>query len=169
MKFKCATCGREHDIEDISFGSARPAQWELLSDAERKESELSDELCVITFNGELAYFQNACLEVPIRGTDRAFTWGVWVSLSKKSFGEVVDHWKDPDRTLLGPYFGWLCTRIPGYPDTMHLKTMVHNRKVGIKPRVELEPTEHPLSQHQQQGISPEDLRRIVESLLHTKS
>lgn len=77
-----------------------------------------------------------------------------------------EHWTDPERTRLGPYFGWLCTPVPGYPDTMYLKTMVHQREVGRRPLVMLEPTQHPLSIDQREGVDPARLRALVADVLH---
>ncbi len=87
-------------------------------------------------------------------------------MSEKSYTEMHQHWDDSERVRFGPYFGWLCTRLPEYPDTMYLKTMVHQRAVGQRPTVELEPTDHPLALEQRHGISPERLRQIAEKLLH---
>jgi hypothetical protein len=89
-----------------------------------------------------------------------------VSLSEASFLEISDHWDDQSRVGLGPYFGWLCTAIPEYPDTMFLKTMVHQRSVGTRPSVELAPSGHPLAVHQREGISATELKSIIEAILH---
>src|SRR5215217_3739199 len=110
MEFTCQTCGQRHDASELSFGADAPVQWGLISDEERAKSELGGEQCVIEAEGRLCFFIRACLEVPIKGTQQAFTWGVWVSLSEKSFLEMSGHWEDPSRTSLGPYFGWLCTK-----------------------------------------------------------
>src|SRR5262249_1657406 len=142
MEFTCQCCGKQH-VADISFGADAPVQWDLISAKEQAKSELGGEQCVIKADNHRHFFVRACLEIPIKGTTGAFTWGVWVSLSEKSFLEMTDHWEDPSRTNLGPYFVWLCTKIPEYPDTMFLKTMVHQRAVGQRPTVELEKTDHP--------------------------
>jgi hypothetical protein len=81
--------------------------------------------------------------------------------------EVSDHWEDPARTSLGPYFGWLCTKIPEYPDTVFLKTMVYQRPVGKRPVVELEETDHPLSVDQRNGIDPSRMQEIISKVLHS--
>ena len=153
-------------MSEISFGADAPAQWDLLTEAERAKSELGPEQCIIEAEGRPSYFVRACLEVPIKGTDQVFTWGVWVSLSETSFSEMSDHWNDPDRTNLGPYFGWLCTTVPEYPDSMFLKTNVRQRSVGLRPLVELQATDHPLGVYQREGIEPTRLREIVTRLLH---
>jgi len=166
MKFKCVTCNERHDLGEISFGADAPVQWMLLSESERQSSEITNDQCVIHTGDERHYFIRACLDVPIKDTDRSFTWGVWVSLSEQSFEEMSAHWEDPNRNKLGPYFGWLCTKIPGYPDTVFLKTQVRQRDVGVRPLVELQPSAHPLSLHQQEGIPKGELERLVADILH---
>lgn len=167
MKFTCRSCGQLHDIQDISFGAVAPLQWDLITEEERSQSELTGELCIIQAAGETSFYVRACLDVPIRGTDHSFTWGVWVSLSQRSFGELTEHWEDPARTTLGPYFGWLCTQVPEYPETVFLKTMVHPRAVGERPLVELEATDHPLSVDQASGIELTRMQEIVQNVLHS--
>jgi hypothetical protein len=166
MEFTCRTCGERHDTSEISLGADEPVQWNLLSDDERANSQLGEEQCVIEAGGQTQYFVRACLEIPIKGAESVFTWGVWVSLSEKSFTEMGDHWEDPARTSFGPYFGWLCTPIPGYPDTVYLKTMVHQRAVGLRPFVELEPTDHPLALDQRNGVDPARMQEVIVELLH---
>jgi hypothetical protein len=166
MRFTCATCGAEHDVDDISFGTDAPLQWDLLSDNERSQSILGGEQCEIESAEGRSFYIRGCLEIPIRGTNRTFAWGVWCSLSEKSYLEIAEHWHDPKRAILDPHFGWLCTKIPGYPDTAFLKTMVHQRDVGVRPSVELEPTNHPLSVDQRGGIEENRLKEIVMGLLH---
>jgi hypothetical protein len=46
--------------------------------------------------------------------------------------------------------------------------MVHTREVGQRPRIELEPTDHPLAVEQRQGITRERVQEIAEIVLHAK-
>jgi hypothetical protein len=48
---------------------------------------------------------------------------------------------------------------------MLLKTMVHQREVGVRPWVELEPTDHPLAIHQRDGIEPQRLLALLHEAL----
>ena len=166
MRFTCATCGNEHDIDEISFGANAPVQWDLLTDEERSQSVLGGEQCEIDSPAGFSCYVRGCLDIPVRGTNRVFTWGVWCSLSVDSYVELVKHWEDPERVKLGPYFGWLCTNLPGYPDTFALRTKVHQRQPGVRPFVELEQTGHPLAVEQREGIEPEHLRKRVIEALH---
>lgn len=169
MRFTCSSCGKEHELDEISFGADRPLQWDSLTLNEKRNSTLGDEQCIINNSQGRSYYVRACLDIPIQNTGKIFSWGVWTSLSDKSFLDISEHWDNPDRIHLRPYFGWLCTRIPHYPDTMFLKTMVHNRPLGQRPTVLLEPTDHPLSLHQRNGIPADELQQIITTLLHCPS
>lgn len=169
MNFRCASCGKLHDLSEVSFGADEPFPWLVVTDEERARSELTPDICVLDSTEGRDFFVRACLQIPIKSSDRTFTWGVWVSLSEKSFVEMRDRWDDPERTGLGPYFGWFCTKLPEYPNTLSLKTHVHQRAVGLRPLVELEPTDHPLAVHQREGIEPAELQAMITRLLHQRA
>lgn len=105
------------------------------------------------------FFIRGCLELPVRGQEGAFVWGVWVSVSESSFKTILDLWEAEQRNHVPPMFGWLCNAISVYPQTQALKTNVHLRNDGMRPFIELEPTEHPLAVEQREGIT---LTRIAE-------
>ena len=64
-------------------------------------------------------------------------------------------------------FGWLMADLPTYePTTLNLKTMVQTRPLGLRPLVELEPTDHPLAVEQREGITVARVQSIAEQLLH---
>ena len=120
-------------------------------EAERARRTLLDtDLCVVD---KRAFFIRGCLDIPIVGGTNVFRWLVWVSLSEQSFNRAVDQWLKVGREKESPYFGWMNTRLPTYPETLNLKTNVHTCPVGERPQVELEPTDHPLALEQRFGIS----------------
>jgi hypothetical protein len=49
-----------------------------------------------------------------------------------------------------------------------LKTKVHLRDKGIRPYIELEPTDHPLAIEQQEGITKERIAEIYTIMMHEK-
>lgn len=155
--YRCACCGEVHEgLPDVGF--AEPYHYASLSDEERSTSHLSSDFCTID---DEHFFVRACLPVPLKGQKEEFVWGVWVSLSRSNYQRYREIFEEPEPNE-GPYFGWLCSRIPGYPDTLHLKTRVHLEPYPTRPRVELEPTDHPLAVEQRDGI---ELDRLME-LLH---
>jgi hypothetical protein len=117
-------------------------------------------------DGRVHFFIHALLQIPIRDRPKPFVWGVWCSQSEATYMEVSALWEGDDRVKTGPHFGWLCSRIPCYPDSLHLKTHVHQRAVGLRPLVELEATDHPLAIDQRTGIEVERLVQIVSEIMH---
>ena len=71
------------------------------------------------------------------------------------------------RGVLSSDLCWLSTSLPCYPDTLNLKAQVQTRPLGMRPYVELEPTDHPLAMEQRTGISIERVREIAECVLHS--
>jgi len=162
--FKCAACGEWHEELPTSFGADAPYWYDVIAPEEREErAELSSDQCVI--DGE-HYFVRGTLEIPVVDAGEPFSWGVWVSLSEKSFVRMSELWETSGREKEPPYFGWLSTALPCYPNTLNLKTHVHTRPVGLRPLIELEPTEHPLAVEQRTGITMERVKEIVECVLH---
>jgi hypothetical protein len=165
--FICHTCGQVHEELPLSFGADAPVHYYDVPEHEREQRTLlGSDQCVID---DEHYFVRGCLDIPIRDSAEVFRWGVWVSLSKESFHRMSQLWETPGRESEPPFFGWLCTPLPGYPDTTKLKTLVHTRPLGERPFIELEPGEHPLAVEQRSGISLARAREIGESLLHGPS
>lgn len=156
--YECSLCGQTH-AGFPAFHADRPAPyWDVPPEKRDSDVFLTSDSCVIA---DRFFFVHGCLEIPIHGTDDVLTWGVWVSLKEENFFLWQDHFDVPIRSHIGPFFGWLCTRLPLYPDTLHLKTHVHLRDHGLRPRIELERTDHPLSREQHEGLSVEAaLRRV---------
>jgi hypothetical protein len=117
---------------------------------------------------EKDYFVRGCLDIPVHGQSEPFSLGLWVSLSKANFDRYLVDIEDPSAEE-GPYFGWLCNRLPGYPETLNLKTHVYFRGGDCRPRIVVQPTEHPLAADQHNGITPDALQRFVEANLHPKA
>lgn len=159
--YNCIHCGQQHDGIP-AFHADRPTPyWDVPEDKREADVFLTSDSCVIA---DRSFFVHGCLEVPICETDDVFTWGVWVSLKEDNFFLWRDNYNVAKRSHVGPFFGWLCTRLPIYPDALHLKTMLHLRDNGIRPRIELEVTDHPLAIDQQQGISLQKALELVHKL-----
>lgn len=158
----CSKCGRNTESE-VGFGSRMPTVLNGMTTREmKKRVVLTDDVCVLD---EAHFFIYGCLEIPIVGEEDPFIWNVWVSLSADNFFKFIDLWDEPARVDLDPMFGWLSTELPIYPDTINLKTNVHMRGVGLRPLIELEPTNHPLAIEQRNGITRsrvDDIFRLVE-------
>lgn len=161
--FECTTCGAYH-VGIPSFGWPYPIQYLQVPEAERERRvRLTSDVCVID---AAWFFVRGCLEIPVRDHDEPLSWGVWCSLSRESFVRYETRYDDVGREAGESFFGWLCSAVPGYPDTQQLKTMVRIRPWPTRPFVELEPTGHPLAVEQREGITLARVRQIAESVPH---
>lgn len=148
----------------MSYAAEAPALYYSIPDNERiSRVELSSDQCIID---DQAFFVRGCLEIPVHDSTDPFVWGVWVSLSKNSFARTQELWTQEGREQEPPYFGWLSTELPIYPGTINLRTLVHTRPLGSRPFIELEPTEHPLSIEQRQGIALGRVQEIDTLIRH---
>ena len=82
-----------------------------------------------------------------------FGYGVWSSLSRDSFERYAETFDSGEQAGLGPWFGWFSNSLKGYPDTFGLKCQVHPRDDRQRPCIEVEPSDHPLSIDQREGIT----------------
>jgi len=80
---------------------------------------------------------------------------------------MSDRWNSPDRANDPPYFGWLSSFIPAYPNTINLKLSVQSRSPGLVPLFLIESSNHSLSFDQRNGISVRRWHELVHSLLHS--
>lgn len=162
--FTCATCGEFHDQLPMCFGPGAPMPWFSMPEKERgMRAELSSDQCVI--DGEHFFVLGRILLPVIEGPE-PFVWLAWVSLSEENFHRASGLWNTAGREAEPPYFGWLQSSLPYQPSTLNLKTMVHTMPVGQRPVIELEPTDHPLSLEQRNGIPMARVQQIVEAILH---
>lgn len=157
FRFKCTSCGEWHEGMP-GFGSDAPLYYDSIPAAERdKRCTLTAETCVVDNS---YFFVHANLEIAVHEQGDPFIWGVWVSLSKPNFALFNAHLTEAKRSHIGPFFGWLSAELPLYPSTKSLKTRIHLRDNGIRPFVELEPTDHPLALEQRNGIGVERVAEI---------
>jgi hypothetical protein len=158
----CPCCGLKHaglfDLvvpkPDYWLGADRRDNREILG----ANNIWTEDFCVI--NGD-DYFLRAVLTLPIKGiADAQFAYGVWTTLSKANFDLYVRTFDSGMQGHLGPWFGWLSNRLAGYPETLSLKCSVQPRDDRRRPAITLEPTEHPLSLEQRDGITLDRLFEI---------
>lgn len=164
--FECSCCGQIHEGLPLDYGAKVPDYYLDIPPGEReKRAYLTEDVCVV--DNEF-FFVRGCIEIPILDDGRLFIWGVWASLSKKSFERLRELWDAEDVEDEPPYFGWLNTLLPVYPQTLGLKTNVYLRPNNQRPFIGLEPTEHPLAVEQRNGITMKRVQEIAEIIMHGK-
>ena len=133
-KYTCSICGLEHD-QWPSIAWDAPVQYYELSEQDKEElAQLSSDFCVINnTDGSMDRFIRCVLDQEVVSACEPLNYGVWVSLSQKSFEDYSAHYHDDDYEET--YFGWLCTNIPEYESTVGIPTTVQTRAGGIRPIV----------------------------------
>jgi hypothetical protein len=148
-----------------TYGYEFPIYYLDIPETERDvRCELTTDTCVI--DNEM-FFVRGCVEIPIHGEKEPFIWGVWVSLSKKSFDRFLVLYEVAERDTEEPFFGWLNGCFADYAtEDVNLKTQVHLRNNDTRPYIELEKTDFPLSVEQHEGIPKERLIEIYSLMKH---
>ncbi len=162
ITFRCSCCGRViTGLPDLAYDA--PAHYHQLPEPERAaRARLSSDFC--TIDDEDHFVRGVCL-LPVQGSDQSFGFGVWVSLSAENFRGYVETFEDDDQSKLGTMFGWLCNRIPTYPETINLETAVVPQDMKVRPQVWISEAhaDHPLYIEQQTGITKDRLGEIYAS------
>ncbi|HEX9769267.1 MAG TPA: DUF2199 domain-containing protein [Kiloniellales bacterium] len=160
--FRCSCCGREiTGLPDLAYDA--PAHYHDLPQAERSaRARLGDDLCTIDNIDNRDHFVRGVLLLPVQGTDQTFGFGVWVSLSAENYRRYVATFEDEDQSKLGAMFGWFCNRIPYYPDTLNLQSVVVPQDRRARPQVWISEVHanHPLYVEQRSGITKDRLGEI---------
>lgn len=158
FSFTCPCCGEEVvGLPDMAYDS--PVYYPSDAGTAREaKARLTSDFCSV---GDDRFIRGVC-RVPIAGSDQDFGWGIWVSLSKENFQRYFDSFGDADQSKLGGMFGWLCNRLPGYPDTLNLQTTVVPQDDNRRPLVYVSDVhqDHPLFIEQREGMSQDKLARI---------
>jgi hypothetical protein len=163
FEFRCKTCGEIHKGMP-GFGAVAPLNYYAIPESERAlRCDLGSDDCVID---QSEFFVRGCLEIPVHGEAEPLIYGVWVSLSEQNFAVWKQVYDQMHRSNTGPFFGWLNAWLKPYPETMDLKTRVHLRDHGLRPWIELEPTDHPLALEQRNGISVDRVAEIYANMMH---
>ena len=163
--YRCNTCGELHEGLPFTWGSEAPAPYYDIPEDEREERvAISSDQCII--DDEQFYILGR-IEIPVLESDNCFYWLAWISLSEEDFERASALWETRGRENEPPYSGELKSKLPCYSTpTVNLAAKLHTQPIGDRPRVELEPTEHPLFIEQRNGITIRRVQEIAEECMH---
>ncbi|MCC3155613.1 DUF2199 domain-containing protein [Hymenobacter sp. 15J16-1T3B] len=147
MSYHCVCCGQVHDGLPAIVADKPDLYFDIPEEEREQRVRLSADTCVID---DEHYFIRSVLAIPIRGQAETLDFGVWVSQKKEHFEQYLAY---PDSADIGPFFGWFSTHIGLFAPTLNLKSMAHFQGGKLRPRIELEPTRHPLAVAQRKGIT----------------
>ena len=162
-EYKCLTCGEMHD-ELPALGFITPFYYETLNEKDKKEiAEISTDFCVIKHKEQTDRFIRTTLTIPINNACEDLDYGVWVSLSEKSYKEYKSEFKNNVEGKT--YFGMISNEIPDYEEsTLGLHVNVNTRSGGIRPELSVHRIEHQLISDLENGITIEQAEKRIERM-----
>jgi len=166
--FVCSCCGNEqHNWPALSYKT--PVYYSTLSEDDKNTiTEISSDLCVIKYSDETNFFIRCVLFQSIVDCEDELNYGLWVSLSEKSFQDYKDNFHDQDRE--GTYFGWISNNLEGYNSTLSIPANVVLGKDGNRPEVVPHSSfDHPFVTDYYNGISLEEAHKRIETVLKFSS
>src|SRR5438552_14502139 len=104
-KYVCSCCGREHvGLPSLTYTS--PSNYHYLSeDDKQKIGELDSDFCTIRYPDQTDRFIRCTLTQKVIDYCSDLDYGLWVSLSEKSFLDYSDNFDNENHETI--YFGWL--------------------------------------------------------------
>ncbi|MCW3106161.1 MAG: hypothetical protein JWQ09_667 [Segetibacter sp.] len=159
MTYTCSSCGKQHEgLAAIAFDTPS------LSDEDKEKiTELTSDFCVIQHEDQTDRYIRAVLFQKVIDHCEDLQYGIWVSLSEKSFNDYKANFHNNDHEAI--YFGFLCNWITGYESTLSLHTNVELSKGGSRPQVIPHESDHLFLKDYYNGISIEEAqRRIAEAM-----
>jgi hypothetical protein len=163
-EFRCSVCGKTHqEWPALAFDS--PTAYNVLSDKLKHEiAELTNDFCTIHHPEQTDRFIRGTLTLKVIDSCQDFEYGVWVSLSEKSFQDYSDNYDDANHAA--KYFGWLSNDIPDYgviasiPTTVF--TRINNQRPEIVPHSDFD---HQLVYDYYNGIARQDAEMRIREML----
>ncbi|MBW1294846.1 DUF2199 domain-containing protein [Aquimarina litoralis] len=132
-EFKCPECGQVHsEWPALTFKS--PANYDFLSDKEKTElGKLDSDFCEIHYEDQIDRFIRVTLTQKVNDTCENLDYGLWVSLSQKSYSDYKANFDNENHET--GYFGWLCSNIPEYGNTMSIPRDVMTKTGNSRPEI----------------------------------
>lgn len=165
-KYICSSCGQEHE-EWPALVYTSPTNYNTLSEDDKKSiGELSSDFCIIKHSDQTDRFIRCTLTLKVIDHCEDLDYGLWVSLSEKSFQDYSDNFKNENHEA--KYFGWLSNDLPDYdfkesiPTTVFIRT--GNQRPEIVPHRDFD---HPFVKDYYNGITKAAAERRIKEMLKT--
>lgn len=160
-RWRCVCCGEEFTglPTDIAFDA--PVSRDGTGEGGQSTFRKNDDFCEVRHaSGRTDRFIRCLLPLPVPQLTGEFCFGVWMSVSERSWNIYRDGYDDGQYEDDG-CFGYLMHDIPEYPSSMHLHANVVFQPGKMRPRVFLQDTDHPLFAAQRDGVDVAQIERWV--------
>lgn len=163
--FTCECCGKQHEgWPALTYNSPNNYYW--LSAEEKKEIAVIDEdFCVINYPDEVGRFVRCVLFQKVKDHCEDLEYGLWVSLSEKSFQDYLDNFDNENHE--SEYFGWLSNNISEYEFLESIPTTVVTQKGNNRPVIfPHESFDHSFVKDFYAGITKEEAENRIQNMIN---
>lgn len=164
VEFTCSCCGKVHE-EWPALAYDSPDHYALLSDEDKENiAELTSDFCMIKYPDETDRFIRGVLFQKVNDYNENLDYGIWVSLSEKSFLDYKEHFNDNEYNAT--YFGWICNTLEGHDYTLSIPANVCLKGDGKRPEIiPHQNHEHPFVYEYYNGIIKAEAEKRIHSML----
>ena len=165
IRYTCSCCGQEHsEFPALTFKS--PDNYDTLSQQDKETiATIDSDFCVITHPGQTDRFIRCTLTQKVIDHCENLEYGLWVSLSEKSFNDYSDNFDNENHET--KYFGWLCNDISEYEFKENIPTTVFTRTGNQRPEIiPHEDFDHPFVKDYYNGITKDEAERRIKTMLN---
>jgi hypothetical protein len=164
IKYTCSCCGKEHE-EWPALAYISPTNYNILpAEDKQRIGELESDFCIIRHEDQTDRFIRCTLTQKVSDHCEDLEYGLWVSLSEKSFQDYTENFKNEHHETT--YFGWLSNDLPDYTFNESIPTTVNTRKGNQRPEiVPHKDFDHPFVHDYYNGISKVEAERRIRAML----
>lgn len=166
LKYTCSSCGKQHE-EWPALAFEAPHSYHSLSEEDRENiAEIGSDFCVISHPGQTDRFIRGTLVQSIADHCETLHYGLWVSLSEKSFEDYKSNYHSENHET--SYFGWLSNDIPEYDFSKgFIPATVFTRPGNSRPEiVPHQDFDHPFVHDYYNGISKQEAEKRIHAMLN---
>jgi hypothetical protein len=163
VNITCSSCGKKH-TEWPALAYDAPFHYNELAGEEKDTiAELTTDFCVIKHPDQTDFFIRGTLIQKVIDHCEDLHYGLWVSLSEKSFKDYKENFKNDHEA---EYFGWLCNDIPQYVFNESIPTTVVTQPGGNRPEIfPHQDFDHPFVKDYYNGITKAEAERRIEAMI----
>ena len=165
--YTCSSCRQVHEgWPALTYIS--PSYYHSLSEEEKASmAELDEDFCIIRHGDQTDRFIRCTFTQKVNDHCEDLDYGLWVSLSEKSFKDYVDNFKNEHHET--GYFGWLSSALPEYESsTLNIPMDVYTRTSNNRPYIiPHESVDHPFVVDFHNGITKKEAERRIRNMIQT--
>lgn len=165
FRYMCSKCGQEHENWPALTYDFPSNYLDLTDDEKLNIAELDSDFCIIKYPDQTDRFIRCTLTINVIDYCETLEYGVWVSLSEKSFMDYSENFQNENHQ--SKYFGWFCNHLPDYLDfTIGIPTTIITRSGNLRPEVIPHMDfNHQLVRDYYNGISIKEATKRIENML----